>query len=248
MTKTEFEQVREVIDTYFTSLKTLDFNLMRSVAHLDGRIYIGNSSTSKNLHDHWADDEKLLADPKRVKALKNMKVKLLALQIEGTIAYAKIQMGIWLDNHILVKTLEGWKLVDKVSHRIDDNLTNDYTKLITEQTFKEVKKVMDTYVLSANELDFPLMRTVAHVDGRIFLGNTSTSKNLHVHWGDENRQYSPERKEELKKNMRVKLLTLQVEGTIAFARIFMNGWIDYHNLVKTTEGWKLVDKVSHKIE
>jgi hypothetical protein len=248
MTKIEYEQVKEVINTYFKSLKTLDFKLMRSVAHLDGRIYIGNSSTSKNLHDHWADDEKLLADKKRVEVLKKMVVKLLALQIEGSIAFAKIQMGNWLDHHILVKTLEGWKLVDKVSHRIDENLSNDYTNQISQETYKEVNKVMDIYIQTVMELDFTLMRTVAHADGRIFLGNTSTSKNLHDHWGDDNRQYSPEKKAELIKKMRIKLLALQVEGTIAFAKIFMNGWIDYHNLVKTPDGWKMVDKVSHKIE
>jgi hypothetical protein len=248
MNKTEYKEVKEVMETYIDSVKELDFELMRSVAHPDGRIFIGNTSSSKNLHNHWADDEELLADANRVKALKSMEVKLLALQTEGTIAYAKIRMGSWLDNHILVKTLDGWKLVDKVSHKIDDDLVQDYANQISEGTYSEVKKVMDTYIHTVKELDFTLMRTVAHVDGRIFLGNTSTSKNLHVHWGDDNRQYSPERKEELKKKMRVTLLSLHVDGTIAFAKIFMNGWIDYHNLVKTLDGWKLVNKVSHKVE
>jgi len=119
---------------------------------------------------------------------------------------------------------------------------------MTKTEYEEVKEVIETYIKSVKELDFTLMRSVAHIDGRIFLGNTSTSKNLHEHWSDEDRQYSPERKEELKKKMNVKLLSLQVDGTIAFAKIRMGGWIDYHNLVKTLEGWKIVDKVSHKVE
>ena len=119
---------------------------------------------------------------------------------------------------------------------------------MSKEIYEEVKKVMDTYIKSVKTLDFKLMRTVAHSDSRIFLGNTSTSKNLHVHWGDDNRKYSPEKKEEMIKKMRIKLLSLQVDGSIAFAKIRMGGWIDYHNLVKTPEGWKLVNKVSHKVE
>jgi hypothetical protein len=92
---------------------------MRSVAHQDGRIFIGNTSTSKNLHDHWADDDELLKDANRVSALKKMELELLTLQVEGTIAFAKIRIGGWLDYHILVKTLKGWKLVDKVSHKME---------------------------------------------------------------------------------------------------------------------------------
>ncbi|NHK30664.1 MAG: nuclear transport factor 2 family protein [Asgard group archaeon] len=121
-------------------------------------------------------------------------------------------------------------------------------KKMSEEIYEEVKKVMDTYIKSVKTLDFELMRSVAHQDGRIFLGDTDTSKNLHVHWADDNRRFTPEKKEEMKKKMRVKLLALQVEGTIAFAKIRMGGWIDYHNLVKTSDGWKLVDKVSHKVE
>ncbi|MHA1212173.1 MAG: nuclear transport factor 2 family protein [Candidatus Heimdallarchaeota archaeon] len=119
LSEENIEEVKKVIDTYFTSFRTLDFKLMRSIAHPDGRIFLGNTSTSKNLHDHWADDDELLNNPSRVKALKNMELKLLALQVDGTIAFAKIQIGSWLDYHNLVKTPEGWKLVDKVSHKLE---------------------------------------------------------------------------------------------------------------------------------
>ncbi|NHK30663.1 MAG: nuclear transport factor 2 family protein [Asgard group archaeon] len=119
---------------------------------------------------------------------------------------------------------------------------------MSEEIYEEVKMVIDTYIKSAKTLDFELMKSIAHQDSRIFLGNTDTSKNLPEHLGDENKRYSAEKKEEMIKKMKIKLLTLQVDGTIAFAKIRVGGWIDYHNLVKTSEGWKLVDKVSHKVE
>lgn len=119
---------------------------------------------------------------------------------------------------------------------------------MVKDTYEEAKECIDTYLKSVRTFDFKLMRSVAHKDGRIFLGNTDHSKNLHDHWADDTRRFTPERIEELKKTMVVKLLEFRVEGTIAFAKIRMGGWIDYHNLVKTTEGWRLVDKVSHKIE
>ncbi|NHJ40181.1 MAG: nuclear transport factor 2 family protein, partial [Asgard group archaeon] len=242
-----FNEVMKVVDTYFKSVRTLDFKLMRSVAHNDGRIFLGNTSTSKNLHDHWADDDELLTDTNRVETLKKMKLELLTLQVDGTIAFVKIRMGNWLDYHILVKTLECWKFVDKVSHKvIEINSNKTMIKKMDENPFEEVKKVIDIYLKSVRNLDFTLMGTVTHTDGRIFLGNTSTSKNLHDHWADDNRRYTPEKKKELKKKMRVKLLALQVDDSIAYAKIRMGGWIDYHNLVKTTEGWKLINKVSHK--
>ena len=119
---------------------------------------------------------------------------------------------------------------------------------MSEESFEEVKKIMDIYIKSVKTLDFELMCSVAHKDGRIFIGNTSTSKNLHDHWADDNRRFTPERKEEMKKKMKVKLLSLQVDGSIASAKIRMGGWIDYHNLVKTPEGWKIINKVSHQVE
>ncbi len=118
MTNELFEEVREVIKIYFKSIKTADFKLMRSVAHPDGRIFLGSTTTSRNLHDHWKDEEVQFANKERAKQLKEMEVKLITIQVEGTIAFAKIQMGNWLDYHNLVKTPEGWKFVDKVSHRI----------------------------------------------------------------------------------------------------------------------------------
>jgi len=119
MTKTTYDEVKDIMDTYLKSVRTLDFKLMRSVAHKDGRIFIGNESTSKNLHDHWADDEQLFKDVERVKFLKNMKVEILSIEVEGTIANVKMKMGGWYDFHNLVKTPEGWKIITKASHRIE---------------------------------------------------------------------------------------------------------------------------------
>ncbi|MHA1187724.1 MAG: nuclear transport factor 2 family protein [Candidatus Heimdallarchaeota archaeon] len=119
MTKTAYDEVKDVMDTYLKSVRTLDFKLMRSVAHKDGRIFLGNESTSKNLHDHWADDERLFADEERVKFLKRLKVEIFSIEVEGTIANVKMKMGGWYDFHNLVKTPEGWKIITKASHRIE---------------------------------------------------------------------------------------------------------------------------------
>ena len=119
---------------------------------------------------------------------------------------------------------------------------------MTENVYEEVKKVVDSYIRSVKTLDTKLMVSVAHKDGRMFIGGRDTSKNLHDHWGEEDERFSPEKKAEYASQMRCELLGLMVEGTIAFARIRLNSYIDYHNLVKTSAGWKFVDKVSHKIE
>ncbi len=119
MTKTAYDEVKEVMDTYLKSVRTLDFKLMRSVAHKDGRIYIGNESTSKNLHDHWADDERQFTGEEREKMIKRMKVDILSIEVEGTIANVKMKMGGWYDFHNLVKTPEGWKMITKASSKIE---------------------------------------------------------------------------------------------------------------------------------
>ena len=119
MTKTAYDEVKDVMDIYLKSVRTLDFKLMRSVAHKDGRIFIGGRSTSKNLHDHWADDERMFTDEERVKMLKRMSVDILSIEVEGTIANVKMRMGGWYDFHNLVKTPEGWKIITKTSHQIE---------------------------------------------------------------------------------------------------------------------------------
>ena len=119
---------------------------------------------------------------------------------------------------------------------------------MTEEVYEEVKKVVSAYIHSVKTLDSQLMVSVAHKDGRMFIGCRDTSKNLHDHWGEEDERFSPEKKAEFASQMRCELLGLMVEGTIAFAKIRLNSYIDYHNLVKTSEGWKFVDKVSHRIE
>ena len=117
-----------------------------------------------------------------------------------------------------------------------------------ENVYEEVKAAVDNYIRSVKTLDQELMLSVAHKDGRLFIGGRDTSKNLHDHWGEEDERFTPEKKAEYASQMRCELLGLMVEGTIAFARIRLNSYIDYHNLVKTSEGWKFVDKVSHKME
>ena len=119
MTKTAYDEVKDVMDTYFRSVRSLDFKLMRSVTHKDGRIFLGNESTSKNLHDHWSDEEGELIDEERKKMIKKMRLELLSIEAEGTIANVKLRMGNWLDFHNLVKTPKGWKIITKVSHRIE---------------------------------------------------------------------------------------------------------------------------------
>jgi len=117
-----------------------------------------------------------------------------------------------------------------------------------DNEYEEVKRIVDRYIKSVKTLDTELMISVAHKDGRMFIGGRDTSKNLKDHWGEEDERFSPEKKAEFASQMRCELLGLMVEGTIAFAKIRLNSYIDYHNLVKTSEGWKFVDKVSHRIE
>jgi len=119
---------------------------------------------------------------------------------------------------------------------------------MSDDAFREVKQVMENYVKSVETLDFELMRSLAHEDGRIYIGNTSTSKNLHDHWKGDEERFKTMDIDEWKKKLSVKILSIQVEGTIANVKIRMGNWYDFHNLVKTPEGWKLVTKVSHKIE
>ena len=119
MTKTAYDEVRDVMGIYVKSGRTLDFKLMRSVAHKDGRIFIGGRSTSKNLHDHWADDERIFTDEERVKMMKTMELEILSIEVEGTIANVKMRMGGWYDFYNLVKTPEGWKIITKASSKIE---------------------------------------------------------------------------------------------------------------------------------
>ena len=65
MQKSVYEEVKEVVDTYIRSVLTLDMQLMLSVAHKDGRIFIGGRDTSKHLFDHWDEEDERFTPEKK---------------------------------------------------------------------------------------------------------------------------------------------------------------------------------------
>ena len=118
MTDTVYEDVKKVVDTYIQSVITLDSELMLSVTHKDGRMFIGGRDTSKNLHDHWAPDNSRFTPENKAKT--KMYCKLLGLMVEGTIAMARIRLNKYIDYYSLVKTSIGWKIVSKLSTYVGD--------------------------------------------------------------------------------------------------------------------------------
>lgn len=118
MTENVYEEVKKVVDTYIRSVLTLDSELMLSVTHKDGRMFIGGNDSSKNLHKHWAPNNSRFTPEN--KATTKMYCKLLGLVVEGTIALARIRLNKYIDHYNLVKTSSGWKIVTKLSTFVGD--------------------------------------------------------------------------------------------------------------------------------
>jgi len=94
------------------------------------------------------------------------------------------------------------------------------------------------------------MISVVHPDARLFLGNVETSKKLYEHWKPDPVRFPDEKsKKEWYNKAIIKILSIQIEGTIASVKLqFANWYYDFHNFVKISGEWKMVDKVSSKIE
>ena len=114
---------------------------------------------------------------------------------------------------------------------------------------ENVRKAMEIYIEGSRRLDYDKMIESVHPDARLFIGNQSKSKNLYEHWKQGMDRFKDTDKEEYYKNTIIEILSIQVEGTIANVKLNYNSWYyDFHNLIKIGDDWKIVDKVSHKIE
>ena len=107
---------------YMETCFQLDFSTMRTLAHPDARIFIGGQKTSKNLHDHWKDDEirfeKIPLSEKRSIS----QIYITNLEVDKSLAFVKLQFGEkWHDIHELIKIGEKWTLINKVSQKIIGN-------------------------------------------------------------------------------------------------------------------------------
>ena len=240
----EFENVRKTLDRYIEGTKRLDYDMVISAVHHDGRLFVGNSDTSKNLLLHWQSDMERHKETDRKAWYEMFQVPILAIEIEGTIAFAKLRMRAWYDFHNLVKIKDEWKIVGKVSHKITEQDNKDITEI------EQLREAIETYIQGSRELDYSKMVSVVHPDARLFLGNEETSKNLYIHWKpDPVRFGTEEAKRDWYEKAIIKILSIKIEGTIANVKLqFADWYFDFHNYVKTSAGWKMVDKVSHKIE
>ncbi|NPE09425.1 MAG: hypothetical protein GNW80_14155 [Asgard group archaeon] len=93
--------------------------------------------------------------------------------------------------------------------------------------YDNVKKTMEIYIEGSRRLDYDTMISVVHPDARLFLSEKQTYY----------------------KKTTIEILSIEVEGKIASVKLNYNNWYyDFHNLIKIGSDWKIVDKVSHKIE
>ena len=115
---------------------------------------------------------------------------------------------------------------------------------------EKLKDAINTYIEGSRELDYEKMISVVHPDAGLFLGNVETSKKLYEHWKPDPERFGDEkaRKEWYDKAI-IKILSIQIEGTIASVKLQYADWYyDFHNFVKINDEWKMVNKVSSKIE
>jgi len=127
-------------------------------------------------------------------------------------------------------------------------MSDNENKDISE--FKKLKDTINTYIEGSRELNYEKMISVVHPDARLFLGNVETSKKLYEHWKPDPVRFPDEKsKKEWYNKAIIKILSIQIEGTIASVKLqFANWYYDFHNFVKINGEWKMVDKVSSKIE
>jgi hypothetical protein len=117
----EYNRVKETIETYIMGSRQLDYEKTISVVHPDGRMFIGQENISKNLYEHWKK-----GFPKQIERYGHerfydmYKVDIVSIEVNGTIAYAKISSGNWVDYHGLVLVNNEWKIVSKLSHYVQD--------------------------------------------------------------------------------------------------------------------------------
>ncbi|MBK5113572.1 MAG: nuclear transport factor 2 family protein [Candidatus Heimdallarchaeota archaeon] len=115
--------------------------------------------------------------------------------------------------------------------------------------YENVKKTMEIYIEGSRRLDYDTMISVVHPDARLFISEKPTSKNLYDHWSSGMDRFKDTDRDEYYKKTTIEILSIEVEGKIASVKLNYNNWYyDFHNLIKIGSDWKIVDKVSHRIE
>ena len=108
---------------------------------------------------------------------------------------------------------------------------------------------MEIYIEGSRRLDYETVISVVHPDGRLFISEEQTSKNLYDHWLKGLDRFKDTDRDEYYKKTTIEILSIEVEGKIASVKLNYNNWYyDFHNLIKIDNDWKIVDKVSHKIK
>ncbi len=113
-------EVLDLSEKYIACCFQLDFEQMRHLAHPEARIFIGGRTTSKNLHDHWREDEEQFQGKDPAEWGSGKKIHLLGLEVKGKVAMIKLQFGEkWHDIHQLVKVGPDWLMVNKISQLVN---------------------------------------------------------------------------------------------------------------------------------
>ena len=100
-----FNQVKKTIETYIEGSKRLDYDMVTSVVHPDARLFAGNDDLSKNLYEHWKTDFARHRERYSPEEFSNMwgdKIEILSIEVDGSIARAKLTSGWWIDYYSLV--------------------------------------------------------------------------------------------------------------------------------------------------
>jgi len=118
---------------------------------------------------------------------------------------------------------------------------------ITE--YENIKKTMEIYIEGQRRLDMDQVISVVHPDARLFISDKEKSKNCYEHWLEGLDRFKDVDKEERYRNTTITILSIDIIGKIASVKLnYNNLYYDFHNLIKIGSDWKIVDKVSHKIE
>jgi len=117
--QTDKEQIKITIGNYFEGWATSDTTKISIAMHASCRLKFFRDSTFTNM-----DKNAYLARFKAPKQREpDIKTKILSMDITGNIAQAKTKIetakAVFIDYFNLIRTNEGWFIVDKISTRTD---------------------------------------------------------------------------------------------------------------------------------
>lgn len=246
------KEIRKTLDIYIDGSRRLDYDRMISVVHPDARLYYGGNEKSRLLYEHWKGTPEHLKEVNLDDYYNKTRIEICSIEAESTIGFAKVIFHTffdykYIDYHTLIKVQNDWKIIDKVSYLIE---SPEEKKIgINENELHKVLDTISTYIDSGKKLDFNLMCSLAHPEGRIFIGGEMSSKNLITHWKEEQERTKNLNKDTWGKKIQAIILSARIDGLLAHFKL-QNGinWLDFHTLVKYDDSWKFVNKVSHKLK